>query len=258
MPRLRAINKRGGRYLRVIYLLPEEDTGEDYSDDSDAEDTGCRSEIQQSFFNDTEEIESRENEFQLIPENARLLGVLPLKRIALYNTGSSFFLEENDLDALIEEVRQYAWERLLRYLAYRERSIAECRHYLKTLPLREEINNELLQRAIENKYLDEQRFAELLTQSYVSRNKSRNELKTALISKRIPKEIIERVIAGHYTEEDKREILEYQIEKVIKKYPDRSSAKDYQKSIAYLMRKGFNYEDFAEELKKYYRNRETY
>jgi len=223
MSRFLAISKKGKNYLKIVYSLVD-DPPTDLEEDP-----------------------------ELLKDNATPLGAIPAKKLKLYNSKSVFQLDESRSKALKDEIVHYAWERLLRYLSLRERSIEECRNYLQRLYLSEATINELINRAKEKRYLDEERFAELLTRSYISRHKSRAELKSALITKRIPAEIIAKTIEKYYTDEDRDEILRYHIGKGIRKYPDKKSRKDYEKCIAYLMRKGFNFSDFRDELLLYYR-----
>ncbi|MBW6515544.1 MAG: RecX family transcriptional regulator [Candidatus Cloacimonetes bacterium] len=241
MPRFKQVNKRQQKYLKIIYLLTE--NGEENRKEKGSFES----------LSDKYQIETLDNPYH-IPENAQLWGVLPSKVITNYSLANEFILDKDRAAELKNEISNYAWERLLKYLSFRERSIDECRNYLKNLPVSNDLIKSLIQRALEKKFLNEERFAELLTQSYISRRKSKTELKTSLISKRIPPEMIEKVLQENYNEEDKKEILQYHIEKGIRKYPDKNSAKDYQKCIAYLMRKGFHYGDFRDDLLKYYHN----
>ncbi len=229
--------------MRIVYLL-EEDLSKSFSKKRET-----------NLLSDTYLIETEES-FYHIPENARLLGALPAKELLAYNSEREFFLEEERGKKLQEEIAHYAWGRLLKYLGYRERSIAECQKYLKALPLGEDLAKILIKKALDMKYLDEKRFAELLTQSFISRRKSKRELKSGLIAKRIDPDLIDKVMKKNYTEEEQKEILQYQIDKGIRKYPDKNSYKDLQKCIAYLIRKGFSYGDFRDQLLQYYRNTE--
>lgn len=253
MPRLRTISKKRQRYLKIVYQIPgDEDPDKVYPEEDSL--PSCLNNLHQQALEEPEEIALSGDQYETLPEGCNLIGVLPNKRLLQYSSRSGFFLNEEDTGRLTEEIVSYAWERLVRYLTYRERSIAECRTFLSKLPVNEEIINDLLNRAVHKKYLDEERFAELLAQSYISRHKSRRELKTALISKRIPEELISKVVNDHYTTENRKEIIRYHIKKGIRKYPDKGSYHDYQKCIAYLMRKGFSFDDFFDELQKYYRS----
>lgn len=231
MNRFLAVNKPLRKHLKIIYSLPAEEQNETLSPITGEE--GQR--------------------IDFIPDDAHLIGILPGKTLQKYSRENLFYLDDLQMRDLYEEVNSYARERLIHYLSLRERSIAECRSYLNNLPLGKDLADSLIREAIERKYLDERRFAELLTRSYISRHKSRQELKTALINKRIPSEVIDTIMDKHYTDEDKREVLEYHIEKGIRKYPGKASARDYQKCIAYLMRKGFHFDDFKDKLLMFYR-----
>jgi regulatory protein len=231
----RKISRGKQQHIHVIYQYPA-DQSEDLEDDLNSD--------PQSHFEETD---------------VAVLGILPRKISSKYGEDNSFFrLSTGDASLLRQEIERYAWERLLKYLTYRERSEVECREYLKQLPLAPDISQDLISRAHKYNYLDDNRFAELLTVSLINRNKSRVEVYTALKQKRIAPEIIQKVLSEHYTTESKQEIIKHHVEKGIRKYPNKNSYKDYQKCIAYLMRKGFAFADIQESVKAYYKNDDDY
>ena len=180
-------------------------------------------------------------------------GIIPTKQVIRYCGDQVFFqLPEDEAVLLEEEIVAYTWGRLLKFLTYRERSTEECKIYLKQMPTSETICSILIDRAKAYRYLDDKRFAELLTVSMISRKKSWNEIRHALTLKGISVETVSETLTTHYKEESRGEVIRYQFEKGVSKYPDRNSYQDYQKCISYLMRKGFSYSDFQEMIKGYY------
>ena len=191
-------------------------------------------------------------------DSENLLGILPGKLLQRFGDSDVFLLSEADGRELEHEITQYAWNRLINYLSLRERSEAECVNYLQGLFLEKSAIQTLIEKGKQYNYINDERFAELLVASYVNRNKSRLEIKNSLYEKKINPQIIERSLKNNYPEDEGKRVVSYHIEKGIRKYPDRSSYKDYQKCINYLMRKGFAFEDFREELRRYYLTTEEY
>lgn len=187
-------------------------------------------------------------------EDWKLIGVLPTKKAAEYGNQHQFFeLTDNQIEQLENDILHYANEKLLNYLATRERSLSECKEYLKRLPLNANFADTLISKSVDYNYINDSRFTELLVESQISRNKSRLEAKHALIKKGVSSDIIEIVLDRHYTQETTNNIIDYHLKKAFRKYSDTSSYKDYHKCIAYLVKKGFKYDDFADKVKAHYR-----
>lgn len=238
----RTVSKREQKHLKLIFFLPQEgDEGLLFQGRVELNREEERSRLNNYYFDNN------------LPDHAVFLGVLPYRTLLRFSGSDEFVLEREQVEGLLTAISDYGWERLIRFLSFRERSLFECRSFLHKLPVNSIITENLIQKAIEKKYLDEFRFAELLTRSFISRQKSIKELKAELINKRIPAEIIADVLSRNYTDTEKKEVLSYHVEKGIRKYPDKNSYKDYQKCISYLMRKGFDYSDFSDSLQAYYR-----
>ncbi len=182
-----------------------------------------------------------------------LLGLLPAKQALEFGgNNENFDLSGQDSQRLTEKIFNYTEERLLSYLAYRERSIFESQNFLYQLPVNIYLAKQLIERSIARNYINDRRFAELLTQSSLSRNKSFNEAKTSLIKKRIPPQTIHEVLDLYYSPENCGQVLDYHIDKATKKYPNKDSKKDYSRCINYLIRKGFSYHEFIAGVNSYY------
>lgn len=188
-----------------------------------------------------------------LPDDWQLIGLIPKKEAVSYSNDEYFCLDEQAAGRLQQDITRHAQDKLLSYIAYRERALSECIDYLRRLPVSKEISRSIIDKVLKKNYINDKRFAELLVESAVSRKKSRIETKAALIKKRIASEIIEDVLSRFYTTENIAGAIDYHLERAIKKYPAKDSVKDYHKCIAYFIKKGFKYDDFIEKIKSYYR-----
>lgn len=95
-----------------------------------------------------------------------------------------------------------------------------------------EFSNEIIQRLLDKKYLDDYRFAEWYVDNrFVKKGISMKRLRMELIKKGVAKEIIDEVIDGRDDEEELRKMIA------------RKRAKyDDEKLLAYLGRQGFSYD----------------
>ena len=95
-----------------------------------------------------------------------------------------------------------------------------------------EFSNEIIQRLLDKKYLDDYRFAEWYVENrFVKKGVSKKRLKMELIKKGVAKEIIDEVIDERNDEEELRKM----IARKRTKYDD-------EKLLAYLSRQGFSYD----------------
>ncbi len=182
-----------------------------------------------------------------------LLGLLPTKAASKYGQEKQYFkLTADQYEQLEQEIKHHAYEKLLNYLAYRERSLSECKEYLKRLPVNDHFIDTLISKSVSQNYINDDRFAEVLTESQISRNKSRLEAKNSLIKKGVCSALIETILEQLYTPEITANIVGYHLNRAFRKYPDTKSYKDYHKCIAYMMKKGFKYDDFIDKVKTFY------
>ena len=94
-------------------------------------------------------------------------------------------------------------------------------------------SQEIIQRLISKRYLDDGRFAEWYVENrFVKKGVSRKRLKMELMKKGVTTEIIEEVLGGRDDEEEIRKMIARK----------RSRYDDPQKLIAYLCRQGFSYD----------------
>ncbi len=178
-------------------------------------------------------------------------GVLPLANLPFFIDTSVDEQSVNDADwgLLRDEIRKYAWNRLLGYLARRERSMRESSEFLDKLPAHFTIRNDLLERAVERKFISDSRFAELYTLSLMRKQKSREEAHYKLREKGIDEMLIEKTLAERYTGEAETEMIERAVEKALFRFRDFPPRKRYEKALTSLCRSGFSYEDVKDMVR---------
>ncbi|MDY6915221.1 MAG: RecX family transcriptional regulator [Candidatus Cloacimonadota bacterium] len=179
-------------------------------------------------------------------------GILPGKVLHFFDLtqAGEYDIDNTSYQKIQNELEKFAWEKLLKYLAYKERSRKECEQYLKKLGFRPKLIEKLLQRSEKYNYINEKRFAELFCQNQIGKGKSQREVKTKLFSKGIDEKLINQVLTENYSQQKKEEILEKNIKKAIRKYSNLEERKRKEKIINYMVRKGFGYYDIIEKLDK--------
>ena len=170
---------------------------------------------------------------------------------------------DDELTAL-EDESQFGklYARAMEYCLTRPRSVKELRDYLwrKTRQIKKrspktseiierpgvksEITEWVLERLIEKKYLDDEKFARFwLEHRFLQKGTSIRRLKLELVQKGIDREMINQLIAENIRSDD--EELQKIIAKKRYKYAD-----DQQKFMAYLARQGFSYDDIRAALEE--------
>ena len=163
--------------------------------------------------------------------------------------------------ASLEEDSQFGklYSRAIEYCLVRPRAIKEVRDYLrrKTLATRRrsaktgkiierpgvkpEITERVLDRLIEKKYLDDEKFARFwFEQRFMKKGASIRRLKLELAQKGIDNATIESLVKENIRFDDE------ELQKVIAKKRYRYS--DQQKLMQYLARQGFSYDDIKKAL----------
>jgi len=191
------------------------------------------------------------------------LGVLPLGKLpfelnkSLLEPSQEVFLkksqyhdfEEDTIVIIKREIYKYSWTKVCNYLARRERCSFEVSQYLEGL-IAEDIIPLILENLKKIKYLDDIRFTEFFIRDAQRKKKARYETADKLKHLyRIEESTINRQIATYYTDENSI------IDKLIDKYLTKSSVlnlsfrETFDKTAAYLMRKGFRFSDFSDTLK---------
>ena len=162
-------------------------------------------------------------------------GILNKKVLHLFSKETEWLASEEELKQITEQIKKNAWQKVLRFLAYRERSTKEVIQYLNKMPLKAEFSNEIIRRIKKYNYLNDDRFGEVLIRSLISKNKSKSEIKYKLLQKGISSEEVDKMI-GKYLDNDRMSsILLYQFQKSERKYSKYTEKKRKEKCYQYLM-----------------------
>ncbi|MBT4576684.1 MAG: hypothetical protein HOB92_09500 [Candidatus Cloacimonetes bacterium] len=187
----------------------------------------------------------------IVLANDEYWGILPDKILHFYCKGQLDYFEVTNEDAakLLEEINKQSWNKLLDHLAYRERSLGECKEFLSNkIFLKKELRSALLDKAISLNFINDTRFAELLTEDLIRNIKSRVEIKNKLYVKKINEDLISNTIQKKYTYKIANEILEKNIQNAERRYSNLEKKKRDEKILNYLTRKGFTYWEVKEKL----------
>lgn len=180
-------------------------------------------------------------------------GILPDKILHFYCKGQLEYFELSDKETakLLEEINKQSWNKLLDYIAYRERSFSECREFLsKKIFLKKELQSVLLRKAVSLNFINDTRFAEMLTDDLIRSSKSRVEIKNKLYQKKINEEIISSVLQKKIDSQTAADILEANFKKAERRFSNLTENKRNEKILNYLTRKGFSYWEVKEKLDK--------
>ncbi len=126
------------------------------------------------------------------------------------------------------------------YCAYQERCTFEVQQKVSAFLLSEEEEHAVIQHLKDNRFLNEQRFAEAFIQGKLRINKwGRLKIKAALQQKRVPKEVIEKA----FHELNENEYFDILQELFLRKQKELSKEKDAwtqkQKILRFLASRGF-------------------
>ena len=187
----------------------------------------------------------------LVLANNEYWGILPDKILHFYCKGQLeyFELSDKEADKLLKEINKHSWNKLLDYLAYRERSFGECEEFLsKKIFLKKELQTALLEKAASLNFIDDERFAEMLTDDLIRNSKNRVEIKNKLYSKKINENIISNILQKKFDSKIANEILEVNINKAKRRFSNLKKNEQNEKILNYLTRKGFTYWEVKEKL----------
>ncbi len=179
-------------------------------------------------------------------------GILPIKILHFFSLLPEKEVElscENEAK-LFSEIEKFAWDKLLNFLSFRERSIWECNNFLSQLPLKSEIAEKLISKAVSMNFVNDKRFAEIYTESLIIKEKSLTEIKNKLFVKHINKKIIDEVLKIQYSAEKKDEIIKENVKKTLSRYSRFSKKEKLEKCLNYLTRRGFSYWEVKENIEE--------
>jgi SOS response regulatory protein OraA/RecX len=155
----------------------------------------------------------------------------------------SLRITEQEYEKIGSGIRDFAWQKLLNWLAMQEHSVSECRAYLHRYSIHSTVMASCLEEAIGRNYIDDQRYCRLLIQSLIDRQKSPLQIKAKLIEKRLPSALWQPILTELTTPESKAEILQVQAEKIYRRFCHLERQICKKKCINALYTKGFNLSD---------------
>lgn len=195
-------------------------------------------------------IKNKSKTISFVFANDEIWGILPNKILHFFSLNSQTQMELNNEKwrELQHEIEKFAWDKLLNFLSYQERSVEECKNYLKQLPLETNLIEKLVHKAISLNYVNDCRFADLFVESLIGKNKNVLEIKNKLFEKQINENVINETIEKVYSKEKQDEILTINVEKALLRYSKFPDEKKIEKILSYLTRRGFSYWEVKEKL----------
>ncbi|HKZ71333.1 MAG TPA: RecX family transcriptional regulator [Anaerolineales bacterium] len=145
-----------------------------------------------------------------------------------------------------------AYEKTLNFLAYRPRSEAEIRKYLKGKKLPEEQTSGVVARLRQAGLVDDEKFAEQWVENRATfRPKARRALKAELRAKGVGATAIEAAVAGVDEAAAARQLAAARAPRLLRQ---KLSRLDFKRKLGeYLARRGFNYEIITEAVERAWR-----
>lgn len=198
------------------------------------------------------QISSRNKTTSLIRKEDQVWGILPNKILHFFSLrpGQEVQLNAETADNLAKELEKYAWQRLLQFLAYRERSKLEVLRFLKNLPVADTVATYIVSKAEELHYLDDGRCAEILISEMMEQGKSKAEIRGKIFQKGIEKKIASIILDQLYTYDQSRKLLKQALEKAEQRYRSGNPVEDKKKILSYLYRKGFAVSEISDLMEK--------
>ena len=196
------------------------------------------------------QIKSKSKAISFVFANDEVWGILPNKILPFFSlkSQSQIEIDTNKWRKMQQEIERFAWEKLLNFLSFRERSVGECKNYLKKLPLETNLIEKLINKAISFNYVNDSRFAQLMTESLIEKNKNTLEIKNKLYEKQISEKIINEIILKVCSKEKQDEILTANVKKALQRFSKLTHKEMIEKTLNYLTRRGFSYEKAKEKL----------
>ena len=144
---------------------------------------------------------------------------------------------------LLSLIEKNARQQLGKYVSAQEHSSVQCRQFLARKKYSAELIDTLLKEFQTKKYIDDQRFVQILIASLVERKKSKRAIILKLKETHLPTELWEGKLKEIYNSEEEKENLKEQFDKLLFRYRDLPLNKQKEKVFASLYRKGFNLDD---------------
>ncbi|MCK9610914.1 MAG: RecX family transcriptional regulator [Candidatus Cloacimonas sp.] len=144
---------------------------------------------------------------------------------------------------LLSLIEKNARQQLGKYVSAQEHSSVQCRQFLARKKYSAELIDTLLKEFQTKKYIDDQRFVQILIASLVERKKSKRAIILKLKETHLPTELWEGKLKEIYNSEEEKENLKEQFDKLLFRYRNLPLNKQKEKVFASLYRKGFNLDD---------------
>ncbi|HPM04474.1 MAG TPA: RecX family transcriptional regulator [Candidatus Cloacimonas sp.] len=171
-------------------------------------------------------------------------GVLPDRiLLAFFSYPYSGEIDAHQAAELLSILENQARQQLLKYLAEREHSSLQCREYLKRKSYPDDLVNRLIIEFTDRKYIDDERFAQLLIYSLIERGKSKSHIIQKLKENELPASVWETILASSFDPVQNSENLYEQVLKLRLRYGELPEYKQKDKVFASLMRKGYDLDD---------------
>lgn len=150
-----------------------------------------------------------------------------------------------------EQIRKATFERAIKLLTIRSRSVAELRErLLRARNTSSSVVDEVIGRLKEYGYLDDQQFAVAFASSKVRQQPvGRRKIERDLALKKVDQEMADKAVAHVFTEVSEEQLLEQAIEKRIRLRGRPASRAEAKKLFDHLLRRGFPFELVAERIR---------
>lgn len=197
-------------------------------------------------------LKSRSKNIFLVYINNEIWGTLPGRVLRFFSIlpDQENILDDEKKNELTAEIEKYNWDKLLHFLAYRERSVWECKNFLKQQFLPSSIVKNLMTKAIEKNYVNDERFTEIYVQDLIIKKRNKKQIRVKLMEKHIPENIINSAISKHFDEQTEAEILSANFQKARQRYDSLPAEKRKEKILNYLTAKGFSYSEIKQTMEK--------
>lgn len=150
-----------------------------------------------------------------------------------------------------EQVRRATFERAIKLLTMRSRSVAELRErLLRARNTSSSVVDEVIGRLKEHGYLDDQQFAVAFASSKIRQQPvGRQRVKRDLALKKVDQAVADEALDRVFTEWSEALLLEQAIEKRIRLRGRPRSRAEAKKLFDHLLRRGFPFELVAEKIR---------
>ena len=193
---------------------------------------------------------NKKNFYQIYFDD-KLIGCVPKSLVpAEYFIENEIILSDEYIQSIQQWVEKDASNKLLEYLSKMERTVYDCKIYLKRHDVPDEIISKVIEEAVDKNWLSDKRYAEYYIEDSIRNNKSPLEIKYKLIQKKVNREIIDELLENVYDKDIQNNVLDSLIDNLISKYKKSNSGNLFNKIATALYRKGYHYHDYEDILRK--------